>query len=354
MSVFEMPEFDRHEEVVFHQDPGTNLRAIVAIHSTALGPAAGGCRMWSYGSCNEALTDVLRLARGMSYKNAMAGLAFGGGKAVIIADPKRPKTPELFEAFGRFVDSLGGRYITAEDLGTTTADMESVARRTRYVSGLARHAGDVGGDPGPKTALGVYLGLKAAAKFRLGRADLQDVSVAVQGIGGVGYRLAQYLAAEGARLYVADVRAAATERAADEFGAIPVAIEKILTQEAEIFAPCALGAILNAQSIPRLKAKVIAGAANNQLALDRDGAALHAAGVLYAPDYVINAGGIINVFHEYYGASSESQVSAAIALIPARLADIFERSRRENRPTNQVADELARARIEVAQRRLVA
>lgn len=354
MGVFEMPEFDRHEDVLFHHDPATSLRAIVAIHSTALGPAAGGCRLWSYGSRHEALTDVLRLSRGMSYKNALAGLAFGGGKAVIIADPKRPKTPELFEAYGRFVDSLGGRYITAEDVGTTTADMQSVARQTRFVSGLARHAGDVGGDPGPKTAFGVYLGLKAAAKVRLGRSDLTDVAIAVQGVGGVGYHLARLLAAEGARLFVADVRAAASERVADEFGATAIAVEDIVAHEVEIFAPCALGAILNAQSIPQLKAKVVAGAANNQLATDRDGMALHAAGVLYAPDYVINAGGIINVFHEYHGAASEAQVSAAIALIPGRLTDIFECSRRENRPTNQIADELARARIAVGHRRLVA
>lgn len=354
MSIFEMPEFDRHEEVVFHQGAGTGLRAIVAVHSTVLGPAAGGCRMWPYASSSEAVTDVLRLSRGMSYKNALANLAFGGGKAVIIADPKRPKTPEIFEAYGRFVDSLGGRYITAEDVGTTTADMESVARKTRYVSGLTRHVGNVGGDPGPKTAQGVYLGLKAAAKFRLGRADLQGVAIAVQGVGGVGYHLCRMLAADGARLLVADVRAAAVQRAADEWGATPIAVDDILSQDVEIFAPCALGAILNAQSIRKLRAKVIAGAANNQLALDRDGLALHAAGVVYAPDYVINAGGIINVYHEYYGTSSEAQVSAAIAGIPARLTEIFERSRRENRPTNAVADELARARIEVAHKRLVA
>jgi leucine dehydrogenase len=354
MGVFELPEFDRHEEVVFHDDQATGLRAIVAIHSTVLGPAAGGCRMRAYPSSSEAVTDVLRLSRGMSYKNALANLAFGGGKAVIIADPKRPKTPELFEAYGRFVDSLGGRYITAEDVGTTTADMENVARQTRYVSGLARQVGDVGGDPGPKTALGVYLGLKAAVKFRLGRPDLEDLKVAVQGVGGVGHHLCRLLAADGARLYVADVRAGATARASDEWGAIAVAAQDILQQDVDVFAPCALGAILNAQSIPRLRAKVVAGAANNQLALDRDGLALHAAGVLYAPDYVINAGGIINVFHEYHGVSSEAQVHAAIAGIPARLSDIFERSRRENRPTNAVADELARARIQVAHTRLVA
>jgi leucine dehydrogenase len=354
MGVFEMPEFDRHEEVVFHHDAGAGLRAIVAIHSTVLGPAAGGCRMWAYPSSSDAVADVLRLSRGMSYKSAMAGLAFGGGKAVIIADAKRPKSPELFEAYGRFVDSLGGRYITAEDVGTTTTDMESVARHTRYVSGLIRHAGDVGGDPGPKTALGVYLGLKAAAKCRLGRADLQDLKVAVQGVGGVGYHLCRLLGADGARLYVADVRAAATERVAIECGAVVVAAPDILQQDVDVFAPCALGGILNAQSIPRLRAKIVAGAANNQLALDRDGLTLHAAGVLYAPDYVINAAGIINVFHEYYGISSEAQVNAAIAGIPARLTDIFERSRRENRPTNSVADDLARARIAVADTRLVA
>src|SRR5580698_1801474 len=222
MCVFDMPEFDRHEEVLFHHDLATGLSAIIAIHSTVLGPAAGGCRMWLYASSTEAVTDVLRLSRGMSYKNAMAGLAFGGGKAVIIADPKRPKSAELFEAYGRFVNSLGGRYITAEDVGTTTTDMENVARQTRYVSGLPRHAGGVGGDPGPKTALGVYLGLKAAVKFRLGRSDLKGLKVAVQGVGGVGYHLCRLLAEEGARLIVADVRAAATKRAADEWGALPV------------------------------------------------------------------------------------------------------------------------------------
>jgi leucine dehydrogenase len=354
MGVFEMPEFDRHEEVIFHSDAGTGLRAIVAIHSTVLGPAAGGCRMWRYASSADAVADVLRLSRGMSYKSALAGLAFGGGKAVIMADPKRPKSPELFEAYGRFVDSLGGRYITAEDVGTTTTDMESVARHTRYVSGLTRHAGDVGGDPGPKTAQGVYLGLKAAVKFRLGRSDLQDLKIAVQGVGGVGYHLCRLLGAEGARLVVADVRAAATERVADECGAVVVAAPDVLLHDVDVFAPCALGGILNAQSIPRLGAKIVAGAANNQLALDRDGLSLHAAGVLYAPDYVINAAGIINVFHEYYAISSEAQVNAAIAGIPARLTDIFERSRRENRPTNSVADELARARIAGADTRLVA
>jgi leucine dehydrogenase len=354
MGVFEMPDFDRHEDVVFHHDIRTGLRAIVAIHSTVLGPAAGGCRLWPYASSTDAVTDVLRLSRGMSYKNAMAGIAFGGGKAVIMADAKRPKSPDLLEAFGRFVDSLGGRYVTAEDVGTTTADMENVAKQTRYVCGLTRSGAAVGGDPGPKTAIGVHLGIKAAVKFRLGRSDLQDVRVAVQGVGGVGYHLCRLLAAEGAKLSVADVRAAAIERAVDEYHATPVSAPDILLQDVDVFAPCALGAVLSAQTIAHLRAKVVAGAANNQLALDRDGQALHAAAVLYAPDYVINAGGIINVFHEYYGVSSAAQVLGAIAAIPARLTDIFERSRRENRPTNAIADELARARIAGGTTRLVA
>ena len=209
MEIFEMREFDGHEHVVFGHDARTGLRSIIAIHSTALGPAAGGCRMWPYAASAEAVTDVLRLSRGMSYKNAMAGLRFGGGKAVIIGDARRAKSRELFEAFGRFVDMLGGRYITAEDVGTTTADMESVARVTSYVCGLGRKPGEAGGDPGPKTALGVYLGIKAAVRFRLGRPDLNGLSVAVQGVGGVGYHLCRLLAAEGVRLRVADVRRAA-------------------------------------------------------------------------------------------------------------------------------------------------
>ena len=354
MEIFEMREFDGHEHVVFGHDARTGLRSIIAIHSTALGPAAGGCRMWPYAASTEAVTDVLRLSRGMSYKNAMAGLRFGGGKAVIIGDARRAKSQELFEAFGRFVDMLGGRYITAEDVGTTTADMESVARVTSYVCGLGRKPGEAGGDPGPKTALGVYLGIKAAVRFRLGRPDLNGLSVAVQGVGGVGYHLCRLLAAEGVRLRVADVRRAAAQRACDEFNAVAVPVESVLAQDVDVVAPCALGAILNARSIPQLRARVVAGAANNQLAEDQDGAALQLAGILYAPDYVLNAGGIISVAREYHGGATEAQVTADIQQIPARLTDIFERARRENRPTNAVADGLARERIGRAAPRMVA
>jgi leucine dehydrogenase len=345
MEIFDLREFDAHELVVFGHDAASGLRAIIAIHSTALGPAAGGCRMWPYASTAEAVADVLRLSRGMSYKNALAGLKFGGGKAVIIGDARKGKTPELFEAFGRFVDSLGGRYVTAEDVGTTTHDMTQVARGTRYVAGLGAAPGEAGGDPGPKTALGVFLGLKAAVKFRLGRADLTDVSVAVQGAGGVGYHLCGMLAAEGAKLSVADVRPVALQRVCDEFKARAVAVEEVLFEDVDVLSPCALGAVLSAQSIPRLRARVIAGAANNQLAQGQDGAALPAAGILYAPDYVINAGGIISVSREYHGGASEAQVIADIHGIPARLTEIFERARRENRTTNAVADELARERL---------
>ena len=348
-----MREFDGHELVVFGHDVPTGLRAIIAIHSTVLGPAAGGCRMWPYAGTAEAVADVLRLSRGMSYKNAMAGLEFGGGKAVILADPRK-KTPELLEAFGRFVDSLAGRYVTAEDVGTTTADMTNVARATRFVAGLGRAPGEAGGDPGPKTALGVFLGIKAAVKFRLGRADLGSVTVALQGAGGVGYHLAGLLAAEGAQLRVADVRPAAVQRVCDEFRARAVPVEQVLFEDVDVLSPCALGAVLTAHSMPRLRARIVAGAANNQLAQGQDGGGLPAAGILYAPDYVINAGGIISVSREYRGGATEAQVIADIQAIPVRLTEIFERARRENRTTNAVADQMARERLGQPGRALVA
>jgi leucine dehydrogenase len=345
MEIFDMREFDGHELVVFGHNAATGLHAIIALHSTTLGPAAGGCRIWPYASTAQAVADVLRLSRGMSYKNAMAGLPLGGGKAVIIGESRQVKTPELLQSFGRVVDSLGGRYITAEDVGTTTADMEQVARATRYVSGLGAAPGLAGGDPGPKTALGVFLGIKAAVQFRLARPDLEGVTVAVQGLGGVGYHLCKLLAAEGAQLSVADVRPQVVGRAVEEFRARAVTVDEVLALDVDVLAPCALGAVLDAHSISRLRARIIAGAANNQLAHGQDGAALQAAGILYAPDYVINAGGIISVSHEYQGAATEAQVIADIHAIPTRLTEIFERARRENRPTSAVADEIARERL---------
>jgi leucine dehydrogenase len=354
MEIFDLREFDGHELVVFGHDSATSMRAIIAIHSTALGPAAGGCRMWPYATTTEAVADVLRLSRGMSYKNAMAELPFGGGKAVIIGDSRKAKSAELFQAFGRLVDSMSGRYITAEDVGTTTADMASVARATRFVSGLGAAPGQAGGDPGPKTALGVHLGIQAAVKFRLGRNDLKGVRVAIQGLGGVGHHLCGLLAAEGAELFVADVRPAAVQKACEQFKAHAVAVQEVLALDVDVLAPCALGGVLDAQSIPRLRARIVAGAANNQLAQGEDGTALQAAGILYAPDYVINAGGIISVAREYHRAGSEAQVIADIQAIPTRLTEIFERARRENRTTNEIADEMARERLARRPRALVA
>src|SRR5882724_4684636 len=332
MDIFDIREFDGHELIVFGHDAATSLRAIIAIHSTALGAAAGGCRMWPYATTAEAVSDVLRLSRGMSYKNALAGVPFGGGKAVIIGEARKAKTPELFEAFGRFVDSLGGR----------------------HVAGLGHAPGEAGGDPGPKTALGVCLGIKAAVRFRLGRQDLQDLTVAVQGAGGVGYHLCGLLAAEGAQLRVADVRPAVVQRVCEEFRAAAVPVEDVLAEDVDVLAPCALGAVLNAQSIPRLRARIIAGAANNQLAQGQDGLSLQASGIVYAPDYVINAGGIISVSREYHGGATEEQVIADIQGIPARLTEIFERARRENRTTNAVADQMARELLARHRHRLVA
>ena len=353
MDLFQMRDFDAHEQVTFGYDAASGLRAIVAIHSTALGPAAGGCRMWPYADFSDAVSDALRLSRGMSYKNAMAELPFGGGKAVIIGD-SREKTRQRMEAFGRFVDSLGGRYITAEDVGTTTLDMEHVASATPFVSGLVHEAGEAGGDPGPKTALGVFLGLKAAVQFRLGRSSLEGLKVAVQGLGGVGYPLCRLLAAEGVSLCVADARPAAVQRVCREFAAREVPPEAIVSQDVDVLAPCALGAVFDSRSIPTVRARVIAGAANNQLAHEEDGEALMRAGILYAPDYVINAGGIINVAHEYRGDASAAQVKVEIERIPGRLTEIFERARREGRPTSAIADEMARERLARGARRRVA
>ncbi|GFE81744.1 leucine dehydrogenase [Steroidobacter agaridevorans] len=340
--MFDHPSFDRHERVVFAHDAATGLHAIVAVHSSARGPAAGGCRFWHYNSTQDAVADALRLSRGMSYKNAMAGLPLGGGKAVVMLDTHRPKTPAMLEAFGRFVDSLQGQYITAEDVGASVADMEIVAGQTRYVSGLPRTAVTSDGNPSPKTALGVYLGIKAAVKFRLKKDELRGLTIAVQGLGGVGYELCKLLAADGAKLRVADVREAVTQKAATQFGAVVSSPDGVLFERADVIAPCALGAVFDANSISKLQAPIVAGAANNQLATAQDGARLHSAGVLYAPDYVINAGGIISVGREYLGGATAESILAEIHRIPVRLTEIFTRSSATNRPTSELADEMAR------------
>ncbi|AUN31532.1 Leu/Phe/Val dehydrogenase [Niveispirillum cyanobacteriorum] len=339
--LFDFPDFDNHELVLFGRDEASGLAAIIAVHSTALGPACGGCRMWPYANDTEAMRDALRLSRGMSYKNAMAGLPLGGGKSVIIGDSRKDKTDELFRAFGRVIDSLGGKYIAAEDVGITVADVMTMGQTTRHVAGLSK-GHDASGDPSPFTAYGVYMGIKAAVKHKLATDSLRGVRVAVQGLGNVGSHLCQRLADDGAILTVTDIHADAVQRAVDKFGAMAVAPDRIHAADADVYAPCALGAVINPRSLPELKAKIVAGGANNQLETDPMGEALRAAGILYAPDYVINGGGIINVSAEVTQDYDRDSVLRQVERIPVTLTEIFRRADWENRPTSAVADEMAR------------
>lgn len=348
--IYDHPEFDDHELVVFHHEPVSGLRAIVAIHSTALGCGLGGCRVYPYASEADALTDALRLSRGMSYKAALAGLAQGGGKSVVWADPRRDKTPAMMQAMGRLVDSLGGRYVIAEDSGSDEADMREVARHTRFVAGGAAPPDPA--DPGDRdtsaaTALGVFYGIRAAVRHRLRREDLRGLRVAIQGVGKVGMSLARHLAAAGAQLWVSDAHAPAAQACAGQYGAMVVDAAQIIEQPAEVFAPCALGAVLDARSIARLGAGIVAGAANNQLAAADDDLRLRERGVLYAPDYAINAGGIINLY--YNGASRRwAVVEAHLQRIGPTLTEIFERAEASGQGTQAVADRLAEARFRKA------
>ena len=341
MSVFSSVAFDDHEAVHFCADASTGLRAIVAIHSTVRGPAAGGCRVWSYADEEDAIVDVLRLAQGMSFKNAMADLALGGGKAVILRPADSPITAAQLERFGGFVEALGGRYITAEDVGMSVETMQHVARATTYVAGLPSEGGAAGGDPSPKTALGVFHGMQAAVHVHLKRTSLEGVRVAVQGVGHVGMALCAMLHDAGAELLVADIDAERVSEAERRFGATPVALDAILAEDVDVIAPCALGGVFDARSIPTLQAKVIAGAANNQLATDDDGRRLHERGILYCPDYVINAGGIINVASEYAGDVTDAEVDRRVIAIGDRLREVFDRARATAEPTNVVANEIA-------------
>ncbi len=345
MAVFDHTEFDDHESLHYINDVPTGLRAIIAVHSTVLGPAAGGCRRWSYANDLDALTDALRLSRGMTYKNAIAELSFGGGKAVILANDAAPKSPELLAAFGHAVASLGGGYVTAEDVGMSVEDMRQVHQQTKFVSGLPQCGHSAGGDPSPWTALGVFLGIEAAVKARLGKDSLHGLTVAVQGVGHVGAQLCKLLHEAGARLLVADVNNENLKLISDNLPVEIIASSEILYADADVIAPCALGNILTSATIPKIKAKVIAGAANNQLATLADGARLSARDILYAPDYVINGGGIICVSHEYYGGKSEDEVRADVEKIPTRLEALFAEANASGRPTNELADETARRLI---------
>ena len=344
-SPWEFPDFDDHEIVHFVTDRETGLRAVICVHSTHLGPAAGGVRFWHYANSGEAVADALRLSRGMSYKNAMAGLPLGGGKAVMLADEARTKTPEMLAAYGRAVEGLGGRYVTAEDVGMTVADMVAISRETQYVAGLPVEAGAVGGDPGPHTSYGVYLGVRAAARRGLGRESLEGLHIAIQGAGSVAGGLARLAAKDGARLSIADVDAGRAQRLAEETGGAVVAPDEILSLEADILSPNALGAILDEQSIAALNVPVVAGGANNQLATPADGDRIHQRGILYAPDYVINAGGIINVSTEYLKDGDESVVRGRIEGIPDRLERIWDESAATGRNPADVADSMAQRLI---------
>lgn len=336
MAFFDLTDFDNHEQVVFCSDEASGLKAIIAIHSTKLGPAVGGCRMWDYANDEEALIDALRLSKGMTYKNAMAGLSMGGGKSVIIGNAKTIKSQALFTAFGEALNALNGRYLSAEDVNITTADIAIANTVTPFVTGTI----DKSGDPGPFTALGTYLGIKASVKHKLNRDDLTGLSVAVQGLGSVGYGLCEYLHKAGVKLFVTDINPATLDKAAAELDATIVGLDEIVDQDVDVYAPCALGASINDDTIKRLKAKIIAGCANNQLAEPRHDQALVDNGILYAPDYVINAGGIINIsFEEDY---SKEESTKKVEEIYDTLLDVFTKADAQNKPTGFIADAMAR------------
>lgn len=340
MDIFESMAEWSHEQLVFWSDPLFGYKGIIAIHDTTLGPALGGTRFWSYESEADAIVDALRLSRGMTYKAAIAGLALGGGKSVILGDPKTRDREMIFRAHGRAVDSLKGRYITAEDVGTSPDDMEFIQMETEHVVGVLEGSGD----PSPVTAYGVYRGIKACAAFRYGDDSLAGKHVAVQGLGHVGYHLCADLAAENAKLTVADIDAERVTRVVDEFGATPVDSDAIYGVDADVFAPCALGAVVNDDTVECFTFDIIAGAANNQLALAQHGDMLREKHILYAPDYVINAGGLINVYGELEGWSPERAKRKA-GEIYNTLLRIFERAHADGVPTSVAADRVAETRI---------
>ena len=339
MTVFSNDAYDHHEHVAFGEDRDSGLRAIIAVHNTKLGPAVGGCRMYPYANDDEALRDVLRLSRGMTYKSALAGLPFGGGKSVIIGHPHRDKTPQLMEAMGDFINSLGGRYVAAEDSGTGVADIKLMSTRTPHVSGLQEDA-EFGGDPSPTTAYGVYLGIRTAVQYRLGSDSMRGLRVAIQGLGNVGFHLAGLLVTDGAVVCGADVVEANLKRAVDTHGIEVVDTDDILTAEADVLAPCAMGAVLTHKSINQLRVGIVAGAANNQLADESQASHLWDRGILYCPDFLINAGGIIDVHHQRLG-SEKSVMREHVDRIETNLQEILYRSDRAGRSPHLIAEELA-------------
>ncbi|HEY1077556.1 MAG TPA: Glu/Leu/Phe/Val dehydrogenase dimerization domain-containing protein [Fontimonas sp.] len=336
-----------HEMLTTVSDEASGLEAIIAVHSTARGPAFGGCRYWHYVDRESAIVDAQRLAEGMSLKNALADLPFGGGKAVILRTARQPDREALFKAYGRFVAAQNGRYITAEDVGTTVADMQAVASQTRFVSGL-NGEGAHGGNPSPKTALGVFVSIRSAARLVLQRADLDGLEVAVQGLGSVGWELCRLLAGAGCRLQVADMNPALTAMAVESFGARACTTDEILFADADVLAPCALGAVLNPATVDRIRARVVAGAANNQLLTIADGDALHARGVFYLPDYLVNAGGIVSVVREYQWGAGERAITDEVRKIAQRVEELIDRVDRSALAPARVADAWARSLLVAA------
>lgn len=347
MSVFGLNDFADHEQVVFCSDEASGLRAIIAIHNSNLGPALGGCRMWPYASEADALTDALRLSRGMTYKSAVAGLKLGGGKSVIIGDPRTHKTPELLNAFADALNRLGGRYISAEDSGTSVEDMKFLSKKTKFVAGIEEKTSETGsrnGDPSPVTAYGTFVGIRAAVKHKLGADSLNGAKVAIQGVGNVGLTLAKQLHDAGAEVFACDIFSQNTECAANEAGATIVSPDEIFALDVDVFSPCAMGASINDKTIEQLKTTIIAGAANNQLAEQRHDKVLQSKGILYAPDYVINAGGIIDIYYERTGFDLAKQTQH-VEGIESTLLEIFDRAADEKKATGAVADLLAEERF---------
>ena len=343
MEIFKYLEKYDYEQLLFCQDKQSGLKAIIAIHDTTLGPALGGTRMWTYASEEEAIEDALRLSRGMTYKNAAAGLNLGGGKTVIIGDPRKDKNEEMFRAFGRYIQGLNGRYITAEDVGTTVEDMDLIHEETDFVTGISPAFGS-SGNPSPVTAYGVYRGMKAAAKEAFGTDSLEGKVVAVQGVGNVSYNLCRHLHEEGAKLIVTDINKESVARAVESFGATAVNPDEIYGVDCDIYAPCALGAVINDQTINQIRAKVIAGAANNQLKESVHGDQIHEKGIIYAPDYVINAGGVINVADELLGYNRERALKK-VETVYDTIERVIEIAKRDQIPTYKAADRMAEERI---------
>lgn len=343
MSIFEQIASEDYEQVIFNHDRGSGLRSIIAIHSTALGPALGGTRFFPFKSEEEALTDVLRLSKGMTYKAAAAGLDLGGGKAVIIGDPRRDKSEELLRAYGRFIDTLGGRYITAEDVGTAREDMDTVRRETRWVTGVSLVYGG-SGDPSPVTAYGIFEGMRAVSMELWNTADLKGRRIALQGVGKVGHSLVALLVEAGASVVIADIDIDNLSRAVSKFGVETTDLDTIHSLECDIFAPCALGGVLNDETIPQLKCAAVAGAANNQLLTPQNAKLMHDAGILWAPDFIINAGGLINVADELRGYDADRAMTQVRGIFHT-LREVFQRAKLEKITTSTAAERLAESRI---------